>query len=835
MTESINRILFIAIFLHSEGQKMSQITPNITHNLGFPRIGADRELKKAQEAYWRGDITQAQLEEIGRDLRKAHWQFQADAGLDLIPTGDFAWYDQVLTLSATLGNIPARHRKGSKAHDHQHDHSHNEQACCNHSHGDGDTQAFTNEPCLDIDLDTLFRVARGRAPSGNATSASDMTKWFDTNYHYLVPEFHRDQQFALSWKQIIDETAEAIALGHNVKPVIIGPLTYLWLGKEKGEAFDRFDLLENILPVYTQLLQAFADLGVTWVQIDEPILVLDLPAKWLRAFEAVYHRLQHKQLHILLATYFGALDENLSAAVNLPVAGLHIDAVRAPEQVLQVIDRLSAHKVLSIGVVDGRNIWRNDLQKTLNQLQAAFERLGDRLWLAPSCSLLHSPVDLNREEKLASDLKSWFAFAKQKVQEVVTLKTLLTRSFDVIAQEELVASTAAAKARSLSEKIHNPQVQTRLQAIKPEHAQRESAFATRIKKQQAILKLPLFPTTTIGSFPQTEHIRSTRGEFKQGKINKLEYEQRIREEIADCITRQEKLELDVLVHGEAERNDMVEYFGEQLDGYAFTQYGWVQSYGSRCVKPPIIYGDVSRPSPITIEWARYAQSLSKKPVKGMLTGPITMLFWSFVRDDQPRATTAKQIALALRDEVIDLEAAGIQVIQIDEPAIREGLPLRANERKTYLEWAVNAFRISASGVQDETQIHTHMCYSEFNDIIAAIADLDADVITIETSRSDGELLQAFENFNYPNDIGPGVYDIHSPNIPETQVMVNLLKRATREIPVERLWVNPDCGLKTRRWPETEAALERMVEAAKILRGEYTENVSEALIEENSLT
>ncbi len=795
----------------------------ITHNLGFPRIGADRELKKAQEAYWRGDISQAELEQIGRELRKAHWSLQADTGLDLIPTGDFAWYDQVLTISATLGNIPARHRKeniiaGNKP-------TAEVVACCGHGHEAGHDHHHTTHACTDIDLDTLFRVARGRAPSGAASSASDMTKWFDTNYHYLVPEFNANQEFALSWTQIIDETKEAISLGYKVKPVILGPLSYLWLGKEKGtdkngKAFDRFDLLDNVLPAYFKLLQALADVGASWVQIDEPILVLDLPTKWLRAFESVYNRLQNKQLQILLATYFGPLGENLSTAVSLPVAGLHIDAVRAPEQILPIVDRLPAHKILSIGVVDGRNIWRNDLQKSLTLLTGAHERLGNRLWLAPSCSLLHSPVDLNREEKLAADLKSWFAFAKQKVQEVVTLKTLLTRPFDAIAQQELAASNSAAQARATSSKIHNPEVQARLQAIKPEHATRHSVFNARIAKQQARLKLPLFPTTSIGSFPQTEQIRGTRSEFKSGKINTGEYENRIRAEIADCILRQEKLGIDVLVHGEAERNDMVEYFGEQLNGYAFTQYGWVQSYGSRCVKPPIIFGDVSRPVPMTVSWAQYAQSLSKKPVKGMLTGPITMLFWSFVRDDQPRATTAKQIALALRDEVVDLEAAGITIIQIDEPAIREGLPLRTKDRSAYLEWAVNAFRISASGVQDETQIHTHMCYSEFNDIIASIADLDADVITIETSRSDGELLQAFESFNYPNDIGPGVYDIHSPNIPEVESMVSLLKRSAREIPAERLWVNPDCGLKTRRWPETEAALARMVEAAKILRAQF---------------
>jgi len=790
----------------------------ITHNLGFPRIGADRELKKALEAYWRGEITQAQLQCAGRELRLTHWRLQTNAGLDLIPTGDFAWYDQVLTLSATLGNIPLRHRK-EQILDVTHDHQAHE-GCCTVPTQAAATQTTT--PCVDIDLDTIFRVARGRAPSGAASSASDMTKWFDTNYHYLVPEFHPNQQFQLSWTQIIDETAEAIAQGYAVKPVILGPLSYLWLGKEKSgdENFNRFDLLENLLPAYKQLLQALADTGTQWVQIDEPILVLDLPTKWQTAFERVYHSLNHPQLKILLATYFGALGENISTAINLPIAGLHVDAVRAPEQILNLVDRLAAHKILSIGVVDGRNIWRNDLEKSLSLLKTIHERLGDRLWIAPSCSLLHVPVNLDRETKLDSDVKTWLAFAQQKVSEVVCLKTLLTRPQDALAQQVLNESKAAAQTRLSSPKIHNPAVKSRVQNIHIRDAQRQSPFVQRIKEQQAALGLPLFPTTTIGSFPQTKTIRKIRSDFKNGAISASEYDVRIRQEIADCIIRQEKIGLDVLVHGEAERNDMVEYFGEQLDGYAFTQYGWVQSYGSRCVKPPIIFGDVSRPFPMTLGWTRFAQALSEKPVKGMLTGPITMLFWSFVRDDQPRATTALQIALALRDEVVDLEAAGIKVIQIDEPAIREGLPLRLKDRTEYLNWAVKAFRISASGVRDETQIHTHMCYSEFNDIIAAIADLDADVITIETSRSDGELLQAFEHFNYPNDIGPGVYDIHSPNVPSTETMVSLLKRAAFKIPAERLWVNPDCGLKTRAWPETEAALIKMVEAANILRSEW---------------
>jgi 5-methyltetrahydropteroyltriglutamate--homocysteine methyltransferase len=797
----------------------------IAHNLGFPRIGADRELKRALETYWRGDIDQASLLKLGAELRRKHWQLQAEAGLDLIPTGDFAWYDQVLTLSATLGNIPLRHRLGS-APGHQHEHH----TCRAH---ETQVSEFAEKPCQQIDLDTLFRVARGRAPTGHSASASDMTKWFDTNYHYIVPEFHKNQEFALSWKQIIQETAEAIELGFAAKPVIIGPLTYLWLGKEKGEAFNKLDLLDNLILAYQEILQALADTGAKWIQIDEPILVLDLPDEWKQAFEKTYHRLQHRQLSILLATYFGGLDDNITTAINLPVAGLHIDLVRAPEQLIQVIDRLSAHKILSLGLVNGRNIWRNDLQQSLNTIEIARERLGDRVWIAPSCSLLHSPVDLDREQKLSADIKSWLAFAKQKIGEVVTLKNLIDKPFDAIAQQALLSSEKAKQAKLTSPLIHNPEVKQRLQSINKQHSKRQSPFATRIKEQQAILKLPLFPTTTIGSFPQTDEIRRVRAEFKSGNINQQEYESAIKKEIALCIAKQEAIDIDVLVHGEAERNDMVEYFGEQLAGYAFTQYGWVQSYGSRCVKPPIIYGDVYRAKPITVDWARYAQSLSKKPVKGMLTGPITMLFWSFVRDDQPLAATAKQIALALRDEVNDLEAAGIQVIQIDEPAIREGLPLRNRNRQAYLDWAVESFGLTAAGVSDQTQIHTHMCYSEFNDIISSIAALDADVITIETSRSDGELLQAFEDFSYPNDIGPGVYDIHSPNVPETEQMVNLIQRASQRIAAERLWVNPDCGLKTRRWPETEASLKRMVDAAKLLRAEFASRQTKAdLLVEN---
>jgi len=786
--------------------------PILTHNLGFPRIGADRELKRALEAYWRGDLPKEALEDTGRTLRRRHWQQQADAGMSWIPTGDFAWYDQVLTLSATLGNVPVRHRAEARNTGAEPG-SHSECGCSEPI----DAPEAPEGPCRQVDLDTLFRMARGRAPTGATSSACEMTKWFDTNYHYLVPEFHPDQTFELSYRQIIDETREAVALGHKVKPVILGPLSYLWLGKEKADHFDRLSLLEALLPAYQQLLDALADAGAEWVQIDEPILVLDLPAAWQQAFEPTYHRLQNRTVKLLLATYFGALGENLSTAVQLPVAGLHIDAVRAPEQLLNVVDRLPVHKVLSVGIIDGRNIWRTDLRAAREALAEVTERLGERLWLAPSCSLLHVPVDLKREQALEPELKSWLAFALQKVDEVVALAQLLAPKPAPSALAALEASDQSVRSRRESRRVHNPAVQERLSATSPADSQRQSQFAQRSAKQRALLQLPEFPTTTIGSFPQTDDIRQSRRAYKQGQLSEVEYRNRMRQAIADAIVRQEQLGLDVLVHGEAERNDMVEYFGEQLDGYAFTQFGWVQSYGSRCVKPPIIYGDVTRPRAMTTQWARYAQSLSRRPVKGMLTGPITMLFWSFVRNDQPRSVTARQIALALRDEVKDLESSGIQIIQIDEPALREGLPLKRKDWGEYLDWAVEAFRLSASGVSDETQIHTHMCYSEFNDIIDAIAALDADVITIETSRSQGELLDAFEQFSYPNDIGPGVYDIHSPNVPPIDAMVTLMEQAAQRLPKERLWVNPDCGLKTRGWAETEAALANMVSAARRLR------------------
>ena len=765
----------------------------LAHTLGFPRIGAERELKKALEAYWKGDIDQAALQRTGRELRARHWQAQRDAGLDLLPVGDFAWYDQVLGHSLAFGVIPERFAAA---------------------------RGGNGLPTLD----TLFAMARGASTCcegrhGEAQPALELTKWFDTNYHYLVPEFTADQRFLLSWEQLFEEVDEALALGHKVKPVLIGPLTYLWLGKTKGSDFDKLDLLERLLPIYGEMLGRLARQGVEWVQIDEPILTLDLPLAWKNAFERAYHILQYSPLKKLLATYFGGLEDNLGLAVGLPVDGLHVDLVRAPEQLPTVLDRLPAYKVLSVGIVNGRNVWRCDLQAALAQLQPARQRFGANLWVASSCSLLHSPVDLAREDQLDAELKSWLAFAVQKCAEIALLAKALVQPQAPEVQQALHASNAVQHSRQQSTRIHRPAVQQRLLAIGEGDAQRASPFAQRIERQRQHLQLPAFPTTTIGSFPQTAAIRLARQAFKQGKLSVNDYTDAMHSEIRHAVNIQERLGLDVLVHGEAERNDMVEYFAEQLEGYLFTRFGWVQSYGSRCVKPAIIYGDLSRPAPMTVDWIRYAQNQTDQVVKGMLTGPVTMLMWSFPREDVSREVQARQLALAIRDEVLDLERAGIRIIQIDEAAFREGLPLRRAHWQAYLDWAVQAFRLAAGGVRDETQIHTHMCYSEFNDVIESIAAMDSDVITLETSRSGMELLQAFESFHYPSDIGPGVYDIHSPQVPDTAAMVDLLRKAARRIPAQRLWVNPDCGLKTRAWPETEAALVNMVAAARQLRTE----------------
>lgn len=757
-----------------------------THNLGFPRIGGKRELKFALEAYWKGQSSLEDLKQVGKSLRQGNWALQST--LDLVPVGDFAFYDQVLDMSFTLGNLPAR------------------------------VQDFHGDP-----LDNYFRVARGRSAQAGedhaqccgGVAAGEMTKWFDTNYHYIVPEFTAKTQFKLDATRLLEQLAEAKAQPIKAKPVIIGPVTYLAIGKAKDDS-DRLALLPQLLNVYTELLETLAAQGVEWVQVDEPILVTELDAQWQHAFNLAYHQLKNSRVKLLVATYFGQLADNQYLAANLPVAGLHVDAINARSEIMPLINQLPAHKVLSIGVINGRNIWKTDLNATLDWLEPIAERLGERLWLAPSCSLLHVPVDLDSEVKLESEIKSWLAFAKQKLEELQVLATALNHGRDAV-KVALAVNQVAVDARRSSKRVHNPQVKAALQTLTPQLGQRQSAYQQRATKQAALLQLPQYPTTTIGSFPQTAEIRQARRQFKAGEIDHAAYQAAMKAEIERSVREQEALGLDVLVHGEAERNDMVEYFGEQLDGYAFSQFGWVQSYGSRCVKPPILFGDISRPKAMTVEWIKYAQSLTSKPMKGMLTGPVTILNWSFVRDDQPRAVSCYQLALAIREEVLDLEKAGIHVIQIDEAALREGLPLRKSQWKEYLNWAVESFRITANGVQDETQIHTHMCYSEFNDIIASIAEMDADVITIETSRSDMELLDAFDDFNYPNEIGPGVYDIHSPNIPTQAHIVQLMQKAAERIPAERLWVNPDCGLKTRQWAEVLPALSNMVAAAKNLR------------------
>ncbi len=752
------------------------------HNLGFPRIGARRELKWALENYWQGTTTRAELLETARELRTRHWQWQKEAGLESVPVGDFSLYDHVLDHSVMLGAVPERFGPT------------------------GET----------VDLDTMFRMGRGRAPTGEPAAACEMTKWFDTNYHYIVPELHAGQRFHLASTHLFDAVDEARAAGMQPRPVLLGPLTWLWLGKIKGADFDRLELLDGLVAVYGEILAGLRGRGVEWVQVDEPILVQDLPRDWQQAFESTYSRLAGDRPRLLLATYFGPLADNLKLACDLPVDGLHVDAVRHPEQLQPVADWLPGRKVLSAGIVDGRNVWRTDLDACLAALAPLHERRGDDLWLAPSCSLLHVPVDIDPEDGLDDELKGWLAFARQKLDELALLETALNAGPAAVAGE-LAASRAAIASRRASERLHRPAVRGRVAAVDAAMGERDHAYPERRERQREVLDLPLFPTTTIGSFPQTRAIRASRRDYRAGRIDRATYEAAMREHIEEAVERQEACGLDVLVHGEPERNDMVEYFGQQLDGFAFTRQGWVQSYGSRCVKPPIIFGDVSRPAPMTVDWFRFARSLSDKPVKGMLTGPVTLLNWSFVRDDQPRADTCLQLALAIREEVLDLERAGARIIQIDEAALREGLPLRRSEWQGYLDWAVRAFRVTANGVDDATQVHTHMCYSEFNDIIESIAAMDADVITIETSRSDMELLDVFEDFEYPNEIGPGVYDIHSPNIPTVAQMVALMEKAAAHIPAERLWVNPDCGLKTRGWPEVEAALANMVTAARELR------------------
>ncbi|MFN4160683.1 MAG: 5-methyltetrahydropteroyltriglutamate--homocysteine S-methyltransferase [Stenotrophomonas sp.] len=755
----------------------------IVTNLGFPRIGAKRELKRALEQYWAGESSADALQAVARELRARHWQLQREAGVDAPPSNDFSFYDQVLDTAFLFDAIPARYRALA------------------------DTEPLAG----------YFALARGVQRDGYDLHALEMTKWFDTNYHYLVPELQAGQGFALRGDKPLAEYREAKALGIETRPVLLGPVSFLLLSKTV-DGSPVLDLLDALLPVYAELLAGLKAAGAQWVQLDEPVLVQDLDDSARAAFEHAYAVLSGVQRpKVLLATYFGALEDNLGLAAALPVDGLHVDLVRAPEQLDAVLKVLPADRVLSAGLVNGRNIWRTHLDNALVLARYAHGHLGDRLWLAPSCSLLHSPVDLDLETKLDDELRGWLAFSRQKLQEL----RLLADALDAKPHAEagLAQSRARIESRRQSPRVHKPAVAARLAGLTAADAQRHSAYPQRHLAQAGALKLPRFPTTTIGSFPQTLDVREARARNKSGKLSDADYDAFLATQTEHCVRVQEQIGLDVLVHGEFERNDMVEYFGEQLDGFAFTKNGWVQSYGSRCVKPPVIFGDVTRPQPMTVRWSQYAQSLTDRPMKGMLTGPVTVLQWSFVRDDQPRADTCRQIALALRDEVLDLEAAGIGVIQIDEPAIREGLPLRRAQWREYLDWAVEAFRISASGVRDATQIHTHMCYSEFNDIIHSVAAMDADVISIETSRSRMELLDAFVRFQYPNEIGPGVYDIHSPRVPDKEEMVALLRKAADVLRPEQIWVNPDCGLKTRGWKETRAALEALVAAARELRAE----------------
>lgn len=763
----------------------------LTQNLGYPRIGSQRELKKICENYWADKTGYKNVLQVGKNIRHENWNLQKETGIDIIPSNDFSFYDHVLDHSLTFGAIPKRY----------------------------------NEVILkkgNSELDLYFAMARGYQKEGLDVVAMEMTKWFDTNYHYIVPEFYKDQPFKLFSTKIIDEFYEAKQLGITTKPVLIGPVSYLLLGKEKEAGFEKIDLIKNLLPVYIEILSRLDALDVEYIQFDEPFLTLDLTEKDKKAYEYAYKEIRKAfpRLKIVLATYFEGLGNNLALTTSLPVNVLHIDLVRAEGQLSDVLASLKEDTILSLGLVDGRNIWKNDFSKSASIINQAVEKRGlDKVWVAPSCSLIHSPVDLDNEtnaQNLSAEIKQWLAYAKQKIAEVATLKKLITNESPASTLQKLEENKIAIANRKVSKIIHNPEVKQRVLGLKEQDAERLSPFSSRKIKQQE-LNLPSYATTTIGSFPQTAEVRSWRAKLKNGTFTVEEYDDLIAKETAKAVSWQEEIDLDVLVHGEFERNDMVEYFGEQLDGFAFSKNGWVQSYGSRCVKPPIIFGDVSRPKPMTVKWTAYAQSLTSKYMKGMLTGPVTILQWSFVRNDQPRSETCTQIALAIRDEVCGLENAGIKIIQIDEPAIREGLPLRKADWQNYLNWAVKAFKISASGVKDDTQIHTHMCYSEFNDIIQNIADMDADVITIETSRSQMELLDAFADFKYPNEIGPGVYDIHSPRVPKREEMVQLLKKAKAVIPSRQLWVNPDCGLKTRGWDETKKALIEMVEAAKEMR------------------
>lgn len=759
-----------------------------TNVLGYPRIGNQRELKFVLEQFWKRAATENKVKQVASEIRAKNWLLQNAKGIDLIPSNDFSLYDQMLDTLILFGIIPNRFKALQK-----------------HL----------------SDLEFYFALARGYQSDGFDLTALEMTKWFDTNYHYIVPEFEEQQEFKLNPHKILSEYREALSLGIKTKPVLIGPMSLIKLGKNKAVKTIPFkDLVNKLLPLYLNLLNVLEAEGVEHVQIDEPCMALDLNAEEQTIFEKAYRVFAEKsKLKLIFTSYFDSYAKNLKLVSSLPVHAIHLDLVRGKEDLKSVLATdFNKDLIVSAGIIDGRNVWKNNYDDSLQVLQQLQNKFGQQqVWIATSCSLLHTPYDLDHEESINPAIKQWLAFSKQKLDEICDLKALMLGDKSEDVRNNYVENIEAYSSRKSSQLIHNKAVKERVAFIDEKFAQRISPFSVRQKQQQIALGLPLFPTTTIGSFPQSKEVRRWRSKFKKGEVTAFQYDNFIKSEIQKAIEYQEDCELDVLVHGEFERNDMVEFFGEKLEGFVFTQKAWVQSYGSRCVKPPIIYGDVSRPAPMTVKWTKYAQSLTNKPLKGMLTGPVTILQWSFVRNDQPRAQTCKQLALAIRDEVIDLESAGLKVIQIDEPAFREGLPLKASNWEEYLQWAVECFKISASGVKDETQIHTHMCYSEFNDIIESIAKMDADVITIETSRSEMELLDAFKDFNYPNEIGPGVYDIHSPRIPTVEEMVVLLNKAKALIPAQNLWVNPDCGLKTRDWKETKAALGNMHRAAQVVR------------------
>ncbi|MFG1879352.1 5-methyltetrahydropteroyltriglutamate--homocysteine S-methyltransferase [Sphaerisporangium sp. NPDC049003] len=755
---------------------------------GYPRQGPGRELKKAVEGYWAGRTTDAELLDVAAGLRRDNWRRLAEAGIDEVPTGDFSLYDHVLDTTVMVGAIPPRHRAAVRA-----------------------------DP-----LDGYFAMARGTQD----VAPLEMTKWFDTNYHYLVPELGPDTVFAADPSKPVSELREALALGHNPRPVLVGPVTYLLLAKPAPDApadFDPLTLLDRLLPVYAEILAALHEAGARWVQLDEPTLVQDQPQAVLDAVAGCYQRLGSltERPKILVAGYFDHLGEALSVLAHAPIEGLGLDLTGPAAANLNDLAAAGGlpGKRLIAGVVDGRNIWINDLEKSLSTL-ATLLGLAGQVDVAASCSLLHVPLDAAAETEIDPEIRPWLAFARQKTAEIVALARGLNRGVRAIS-DDLTDNREALESRRTSALTRDPAIRERAAAVTGQDTRRAEPYAERARAQRNHLDLPLVPTTTIGSFPQTAELRAARADLRAGRIDQYAYDERMAVEIREILAFQEESGLDVLVHGEPERNDMVQYFAEQLDGYIATQQGWVQSYGSRYVRPPILAGDISRPHPMTLRWTTYAQSQTSRPVKGMLTGPVTMLAWSFVRDDQPLGETARQVALALRDEVADLEAAGTAVIQVDEPALRETLPLRAADRPAYLAWATEAFRLATAGARPRTQIHTHMCYAEFGEIIAAIDDMDADVISLEAARSHMQVAEELAQAGYPREVGPGVYDIHSPRVPGVEEVASLLRKGLSAIPADRLWANPDCGLKTRAWPETRDSLENLVTAAKQIRTEIT--------------